>query len=72
MKYYVLHVVDDIEPELEGPYKSFRARDNKAKELRKEDEEQKNGIYGLDISHSGKARVFSYMGGFLNPSMGKK
>jgi len=75
--YYVLQVVDDVEPMLHGPYKTSAGRDKKAKRLRKEcREEFKDGLYPLDLCVNAgpfqtranlrpNLSVSSYSGGFF-------
>ena len=51
---YLVNVVGDIEPELEGPFKNWETLANRAKDLRAEDEGMKNGLFYLEIDAKGK------------------
>lgn len=64
MKYYVLLIWGDIEPELYGPYGTAGERDNQAWTLRTEHGD-KHGIYSLDVSDTGEPSVEAYSGGFF-------
>lgn len=67
MKYYLVFVYDDVEPEIHGHFPSWPVRDEMAIELR--DEYGKNhGIYSLDIDDSGKPKIAAYSGGFFEKS----
>jgi len=62
MKYYVLFIWKDIEPELFGPFETIEQRDTKAKELEKE-----NGVESgyFPIESESKVNVGSYSGSFF-------
>ena len=61
MKYYVLIIENDIEPTVVGPFNSKEDRDQEAKRLRFEDED--NGIFALDSE--GEVDIQAYSGGYL-------
>jgi len=63
--HYVLFVFGDVEPYLHGPYPTRRARDNKARAIRKEEGIDAGGIYRLDVDRQGKAYAGSYTGSEL-------
>jgi hypothetical protein len=67
MKFYLLHIEDDVHPVLHGPYGSELERDQAAKKLRREEEPEKHGIYTLttELALSGDPFVDSYSGGFF-------
>ena len=64
--YYVLIVLGDIEPELRGPYRDAEDRDLAAKQHRKRDVSENDGIFWLDVGEHGKPEVGSYSGGFFD------
>lgn len=68
MKYYVIGVWGDVEPELHGPFRSMKKRDDKARELRATDALDSGGIYRLNIDEKGKPTVDSYSGIELDPN----
>ena len=63
-RHYVLMVVDDIEPELHGPFAGAKGRDSHARKL-KVKHGDRNGIYPLDVSAKGLPDVGAYAGGFF-------
>ena len=65
MKYYVFQTIGDVEPKVYGPFKTSEERDCKAKKLRIDDPEKKNGIFPLDINECGVIYTCSYSGGFF-------
>lgn len=65
MKYYVLLVEEDLYPSLRGPFDSEDVRDEHAKAVKADDEEQENGIYWLNVDDAGALTVGDYTGGFL-------
>lgn len=67
MKYYVLGIWGDVEPNLYGPFDSELERDAKALQLKHSDELDEGGIYRLNIDSSGGPTVDSYTGIELNP-----
>ena len=64
MNYYVLVVVDDIEPELEGPFRTKNGRDSCALDMKKE-VGNNSSIFWLDIDQKGVPKVGSYSGQFF-------
>ncbi len=65
MKYYVILVWSDIEPETYGPFATDEERDAKALELRAEDDEE-SGIYPATVDDSGLLDVGTYSGAFFD------
>lgn len=63
MKYYVLFIYEDVEPQLRGPYASRRLRDEAAKKLRATEGED-HGIYKLETT--GRCSVEPYRGDFFD------
>lgn len=63
MRYYVLLIWEDVEPDLYGPY-TKAIRDRTARELKKE-HGNRSGIFALDSSASGKLTVSSYVRAFF-------
>lgn len=63
---YLVVVVEDVEPEIKGPYKTENEREQAAKNHRREDEDKSDGIYPLDISEKAKPAIGAYSGGFLD------
>lgn len=53
MKYYVLKVWQDVEPELSEPFDTEEERDNEALRMKKEDGDDESGFYRLDIDDNG-------------------
>jgi len=64
--HYLLYVVGDVEPTLEGPYPTGDARDQKAIEIRNEEGIDAGGLYMLDVDANGVPTVGAYTGGFLD------
>jgi hypothetical protein len=67
--YYLLIVYGDVSPEISGPFTTEKARDDKAKEMRAEDEDLENGIYYLEIVADkcpDEVDCGAYMAGFFN------
>ena len=62
---YVLQVVGDVEPKLNGPYASEKARDRAARKLRKETGGE-DGIYSLDVRADWTPEVGAYSAGFMS------
>ncbi|MBN1224399.1 MAG: hypothetical protein JXB23_14220 [Candidatus Aminicenantes bacterium] len=67
--HYLLIVWHDVEPEIQGPFKSAEERDKKALEIRfNEPDGDEAGIYPLDIRSEGipdEVEVGAYSGGFF-------
>jgi hypothetical protein len=64
MRYYIVFVHDDIDPEVRGPYMSEELRDDVALALRKEFGKD-HGIYPLNIDGPGKPSIEAYSGKFF-------
>jgi len=68
MKYYVLGIWGDVEPQLSDEFDNPTDRDNKAKQWKFDyDEMDDGGIYRLNIDDAGNPSVDSYMGFELEP-----
>lgn len=65
MKYYVLEIIEDVEPELHGPFESEEEQCEVAKTLRKKDPCMENGIFPAEITDSGTLSVGVYSGAFF-------
>jgi len=65
-QHYVLFVYGDVEPHLHGPYSTPEARDEKAREIRRENGMEDGGIYWLSQSADGKLACGPYTGGFFD------
>lgn len=63
-RHYVLMVMDDIEPELRGPYRSAGKRDRRARELKRRHGDE-HGLFRLDVTALGVPEVTAYSGGFF-------
>ena len=71
-RFYVLQIIEDVTPELHGPYQTNDRRDRLAKQLRAADRNDlKDGLYRLDVLPNGELIVDTYRGGFLDPKGGK-
>jgi len=63
-KYYVLVIHGDVDPEIQGPYKSAGRRDHRAKQL----SSQLSSTFWLNVNqngHTNRLQVGAYAGGFL-------
>ena len=65
MRYYLLHIWGDVEPSVLGPYRTEADRGKKARQLRQDDLEGRNGIFMLDILARGVPSARAYQAGFL-------
>ncbi|MGB7537764.1 MAG: hypothetical protein WBM17_04425 [Anaerolineales bacterium] len=65
-KHYLVVVAGDVEPSLWGPYPSPEARDQAAKDHRRDDPDKEDGLYTLEINAKGKPEIGSYSGGDLD------
>lgn len=66
MKFYLIMVWGDVEPELMGPFSSPDARDDEARLLRDEHGDE-NGIYMLTIDKDKPdPEIEAYCGGFFD------
>jgi hypothetical protein len=63
---YLINVVGDVDPELEGPFTNFEALADRAKELRAEDAGMENGLFYLDIDAKGKPSIHAFSGAFFD------
>lgn len=64
--FYVLEVVDDLEPQLHGPYVTEEERDQQAVQLRREDPRKRNGLFWLNVSTAAAPDVGPYCGAELS------
>ena len=67
MTRWLVIVVDDLEPHLEGPFKTDRARVIAAQEHRKKDLEKHDGLFRLDVTASGSPRMYNFVSCEVNP-----
>jgi hypothetical protein len=66
MKFYLIFVWGDVEPELMGPFSSPDARDDEARILR-EQEGDEHGIFTLTIDDDKPhPEIGTYSGGFFD------
>ena len=73
--FYLIETVGDVEPILHGPLRTAAVRDALAIELRKGDQQEKNGLFPLDVESGGgpiggydtRLILGSYSGGFFEP-----
>jgi hypothetical protein len=63
MTRWLVIVEGDVAPRLEGPFKSDRVRVVAAQEHRRNDCEERNGLYRLDVSAAGTPRICSFISG---------
>jgi len=63
-RYYVLMIMDDVEPELHGPFTRAGDRDSHARDLKAKHGDE-HGIFPMDITARGAPRVGAYSGGFF-------
>lgn len=61
MKRYVLTVEGGVEPFLDGPFKTEKARFKRAKETH--DESDELAVFVLDIDAKGKPMVYAFLAG---------
>lgn len=64
-RFYVFETLDDVEPQLHGPFLSAKLRDAQAIELRRQDPDKDNGLFRLDLSAAAELEAGSYCGGEL-------
>jgi len=64
-KFYLLHIVGDVEPVVVGPFDTESERDERARQLRAEDIEGRSGLFWLDAT--GKVEAGAYQEEFLRP-----
>jgi hypothetical protein len=67
MTRWLVVVEGDIEPHIEGPFKSDRMRLIAAREHRRNDPDKRDGIFELDIGASGLPRICPFTSGEVNP-----
>jgi len=67
MTRWLVVVEDDIEPRLQGPFRSDRARVMAAQEHRTKDFQKRDGLFRLDIGASGPPRIYSFASLEVNP-----
>ena len=63
---YVLEIVDDLEPQLHGPYATEEDRDQQAVQLRRQDPGKRNGLFRLNVSAKAAPDVGPYSGAELS------
>ena len=62
--YYLLFVWRSVEPELLGPFETSQIRDEKAKELG-EDHEDQSDFYPVEVSKGAEIQIDAYPGDFF-------
>ena len=67
MTRWLLVIFDDIEPCLQGPFKSDRTRNAAARARRRGDPEKRDGLFGLDVSGPGSPEIFAFAGCEVSP-----
>jgi hypothetical protein len=67
-EYYLLTVWRDVEPNIQGKFKTPEERDRAARKYRTHHGNE-DGVYGLDVV-DGKPKVFSYPDGFFEDEEG--
>jgi|HubBroStandDraft_6_1064221.scaffolds.fasta_scaffold02665_4 hypothetical protein len=60
MARWLVVVEDDVEPRLEGPFRSERKRIAAARAQREDDPEKRDGLFGLDVSASGSPQIYAF------------
>ena len=58
--FYILEIIDDLEPQLYGPYATEEERDRQAVRLRRADPRKRNGVFRLDVSPAAAPEVGPY------------
>jgi len=69
MTRWLVVVEDDLEPRLEGPFKSDKLRVDAAYEHRSKDLQERDGLFRLDISASGSPRISPFISREVNPEL---
>ena len=64
-RFYLLETIDDIEPQLHGPFPSPERRDEQAIQLRRQDPGKRNGLFRLDLSATAEPEAGPYCGAEL-------
>ena len=67
MTRWLVVVEGDVEPRLEGPFKSERTRVAAARRHRRNDLEKQDGLFELDISGSGSPEICAFASIEVNP-----
>ena len=67
MTRWLVVVENDLEPHLKGPFKSDQMRVNAAKEHRKKDVLEQDGLFRLDVSASGSPRIYHFVSREVSP-----
>ena len=62
VRFYLLVMHGDVEPELRGPFEQAHVRDDAARKHRCGDPEKCDGLYRLDVVESGVPTVVAYEG----------
>jgi hypothetical protein len=66
MRYYLLVMAGDIEPELRGPFESEIEVDEAALAHRKADPDKDDGLYPVTVADDGELNIEAYSGGYLD------
>jgi hypothetical protein len=65
MKRYLIQIEGGTEPVITGPFESDKARLDKAKSLRENNDE--DGFFKLDIPEKGRPRIESFLSNEIDP-----
>lgn len=65
MNLYLLKMVGDVYPELDGPFENEDERNDAAIAHRDGDPEMEDGLFRLDIDEEGTPSIYPYSGGFF-------
>jgi hypothetical protein len=63
-KYYLLEVEGGIEPIVRGPYQTKRERDNAARKIRRNQQED-DGLFWTEVDETGAFVAGAYAAGFF-------
>ena len=61
MTRWLVVVEGDVEPRLEGPFKTDLGRVVAAQEHRRKDLHERDGLFRLDIGASGSPRIYNFL-----------
>ncbi len=69
---WLVVVYGDVDPEVHGPYNTVDMQDRAALRFRKEDTNQRNGIFALQVNKRGYPVISAYSGGFMELALQEK
>ena len=64
-RFYLFETIDDVEPQLHGPFQCPDQRNERAVELRRQDRHKRNGLFRLDLSAAAEPEAGPYPGAEL-------